>query len=406
MAQQKRKPLEGLLVLGVEQYIAGPYCTMLLADAGAEVIKIERPGSGDPRRTIGPYVTSRDGKTRVSGGFLEYNRNKKSLTVNMQDPRGKEILKRLVEKADVLVENFKPGTMAKLGLGYEHLSQVNPRLVYAAISGFGQLEEFEGPFSKWPAFDIVSEAMGGVMHMIGFPDRPPITTMYGLADTYSGMVTALGIMFALYDRARTGLGQFVDTSMYDAMLALNERSLATYSLTGEVPLRGKETIAGPRGAFMADDGYVALNIPTDDLWKRLATVIGREDLVDDPRTRTGPARAQNDVFLRETLEAWMKGKTKAQVVDTLMAAGVPTGPVHTAKDIFECPHVAARKMLVELDDPDLGPKRFARTPVRLSAAEEVPGRPVPRLGEHTSGILGALGYSEREILALKQAGVV
>jgi formyl-CoA transferase len=406
MAQQKRKPLEGLVVLGVEQYIAGPYCTMLLADAGAEVIKVERPGSGDPRRTIGPYVASVDGKTRVSGGFLQYNRNKKSLSLNLQDPKGKEILKRLAEKADVLVENFKPGTMAKLGLGYEHLSHVNPRLVYAAISGFGQLEEFEGPYSKWPAFDIVSEAMGGVMHMIGFADRPPITTMYGLADTYSGMVTALGIMYALYDRARTGLGQFVDTSMYDAMLALNERSLATYSLTGEAPMRGRETIAGPRGAFMADDGYVALNIPTDDLWRRLATVIGREDLVDDPRTHTGPARAQNDAFLRETLEIWMKGKTKAEVVDTLMAAGVPTGPVHTAKDIFECPHVAARKMLVELDDPDLGPMKLTRTPVRLSDAEEVPGRPVPRLGQHTLKILGSLGYSEQEVAALRQAGVV
>jgi formyl-CoA transferase len=394
------------LVLGVEQYIAGPYCTMLLADAGAQVIKVERPGSGDPRRSIGPYVASLDGKRRVSGGFLQYNRNKKSLCLNLQDPKGKEILLRLAEKADVLVENFKPGTMSRLGLGYERLSQANPRLVYAAVSGFGQLEEFEGPYSKWPAFDIVSEAMGGVMHMIGFADRPPITTMYGLADTYSGMVTALGIMFALHDRARTGLGQFVDTSMYDAMLALNERSLATYSLTGEAPMRGRETIAGPRGAFMADDGYVALNIPTDDLWRRLTMVIGREDLVDDARTSTGPARAQNDAFLRETLEGWMKGKTKAQVVDVLMEAGVPTGPVHTAKDIFECPHVAARKMLVELDDPDLGPRKFARTPARLSAAEEVPGRPVPRLGEHTAEILESLGYTAEETAALRESGVV
>jgi len=403
----KSKPLAGLTVLGVEQYIAGPYCTMLLADAGAEVIKIERPGVGDPRRTIGPYITARDGVTRVSGGFLEYNRNKKSVTLNMQSPEGREILGRLVAQADVLVENFRPGTMDKLGLGYEALREINPRLIYAAVSGFGQLPELDGPYSKRPAFDIVAEAMSGVMHMVGFADRPPITTLYGLADTYSGMVTALGIMFALFARASTGQGQFVDTAMYDAMLAVNERALAGYALTGEVPMRGKEAIAGPRGAFLAKDGYVALNIPTDELWVRLARVLGRPDLATNVLTATGPARAASaETFIRPIIEGWMAGQTKEDVVNQLMAAGVPAGPVQTADEIFACPHVAARKMLVEVDDPQLGTVKFARTPVRLSDAAEVEGRPAPALGEHTAEILGRVGIGPDELAELRAKGAI
>jgi CoA:oxalate CoA-transferase len=402
---KKTRPLEGLVVLGVEQFIAGPYCTMILADQGAEVIKIERPGVGDPRRTMGPYLTTGEGK-RISGGFLEYNRNKKSVTLNMKDPEGVEILKMLAGKADVLVENFSPGTMSKLGLGYETLSQINPRLVYAAVSGFGQLPEYLGPYSSWPALDIISEAMGGVMHMIGFEDRPPTSTIYGLADTYSGVVTSLGIMFALWERQMSGLGQFVDTSMYDAALAMNERAIATYSLTGEVSMRGIEKLVGPRGAFMASDGYVALNIPTDDFWKRLTKVIERPELAEDPRAKDGPTRAENAAFIREAIEAWMKGKTKDEVVRALLAVGVPAGPVQTAKDIAECPHVEARKMLVEVDDPDLGPKRFARTPARLSRASEVPGRHAPRLGEHTEEVLARIGYTPAQVSDLRGRGVV
>jgi crotonobetainyl-CoA:carnitine CoA-transferase CaiB-like acyl-CoA transferase len=249
--------------------------------------------------------------------------------------------------------------------------------------------------------------MSGVMHLVGFEDRPPTTTIYGLADTYSGLLTALGVMFALHERQRSGRGQFVDTSMYDAMLGLNERALAAYSLTGEVPMRGQEKIQGPRGAFMAADGYVALNIPTDDLWQRLTGVLGRDDLVTDARSKDGPSRAVNcEAFLRPVIEGWMAGKTKAQVVELLLAAGVPAGPVQTADDIFACPHVAARRMLVDQQDPDLGVRKFARTPVRLSRAPEVEGRAVPRLGEHTAEVLGRIGYTAAELDALKAEGVV
>jgi formyl-CoA transferase len=245
------------------------------------------------------------------------------------------------------------------------------------------------------------------MHMVGFADRPPITTLYGLADTYSGMVTALGIMFALFARASTGQGQFVDTAMYDAMLAVNERALAGYALTGEVPMRGKEAIAGPRGAFLAKDGYVALNIPTDELWVRLAGVLGRPDLATNVFTATGPARAANaETFIRPIIEGWMAGQSKEDVVNQLMAAGVPAGPVQTADEIFACPHVAARKMLVEVDDPQLGTVKFARTPVRLSDAAEVEGRPAPALGEHTAEILSRIGIGPDELAGLRAKGAI
>lgn len=401
------RPLAGLVVLGVEQYIAGPYCTMLLADAGAEVIKIERPGSGDPRRTIGPYLTAAGGEARVSGGFIEYNRNKKSVTLNLQTPAGQDLLRRLAGQADVLVENFRPGTMDRLGLGYAALSQSHPRLVYAAVSGFGQWPELAGPYSQWPAFDIVAEAMSGFMHMVGFADRPPSTTVYGLADTHSGLVTAFGIMQALWARQRTGRGQFVDTSMYDAMLALNERAIAAYAMTRQVPGRGNEFISGPRGAYLAQDGYVALNVPTDELWARLAGVLGRPDLVDDPRTRDGPARARcSETLLRPLLEGWMAQRTKAQAVSVLLAAGVPAGPVQTADEIFACPQVAARRMLVEVQDPQVGPVKLARSPVRLGGAPEVPGGPPPRLGQHTQEILSRIGVDQAQLAQLRRDGVV
>ncbi|MEW6523836.1 MAG: CoA transferase [Bacillota bacterium] len=401
-----RRPLEGVRVLAVEQYIAGPYCTMLLADAGAEVIKVERPGTGDPRRTIGPFVQTQDGQ-KVSGGFLEYNRSKKSLTLNMADEQGKAIFRALVSQVDVVVENLRPGAMDRLGLGYRQLAELNPRIIYASITGFGQLEGYRGPYWQWPALDIVVEAMGGIMHMVGYEDRPPLSTFYGMADVYSGLVNAYGIMLALYDREITGRGQWVDTSMYDCMVAFNERSVALHSLTGEVPCRGRERVLGPRGAYLAADGYVAINIPTDDMWKRLATVLGREDLVEDERTRTGPARAQNDALVRVAIESWLEGRTRASAIAALIEAGVPAGPVQTAEDLASCPQAEARRMLLEVPEPGLPGLRLARTAARLSHAPEVTAARAPRLGEHTAEILGSwLGYGPADIQALRAAQVV
>ncbi|MBN1995534.1 MAG: CoA transferase [Anaerolineae bacterium] len=399
-----QRPLTGIRVIGLEQYMSGPYCTMLLADTGAEVIKIERPGSGDPRRAIPPFF-EKDG-VKKAGGFIGYNRNKKSLALNLRDEAGQAVLRKLVGVSDVVVENLRPGAMDKMGLGYEHLKTLNPGLIYAMISGYGRLPGYQSAYSNWPAFDIVAEAMSGVMDLIGFADKPPTYTLYGMADVYSGMIAAYGIMQALFMRQRTGQGQLVDVSMLDNMLALNERMVTLYSTTGQEPKRGKLEHLWPRGAFQCKDGYVALNVPDDIVWQRLATAIGRPDLVDDSRSATAPKRAANADFLQPIIEAWLADKTRAEVVKTLNAAGMPTAPVYTAKDVFEDEHFRIRQMLVEINDPEVGPHTFARTTPHLSAAPEIPANPAPKLGQHTRPIMQKLGYSAGEIDKLAEEGVI
>ena len=405
MTNNSQRPLSGIRVIGLEQYMSGPYCTMLLADAGAEVIKIERPGTGDPRRAIPPFV-EKDG-LKKAGGYLSYNRNKKSLALNLRCDAGQEILRKLVKVSDVVVENLRPGATTKMGLDYSNLKAINPRLIYAAISGFGRLAGYQSDYSSRPAFDIVAEAMSGVMDLIGFEDKPPTYTLYGMADVYSGMIAAFGIMQALFMRERTGQGQMVDVSMLDNMLALNERMVTLYSVTGQEPKRGRLEHLWPRGAFQCRDGYVALNVPDDIVWQRLAQAVGRPDLADDPRSATGTSRAANAGFLQPVIESWMADKTRAEVVDALNAGGVPTGPIYTAKDVFADDHFRQRKMLVEVDDPEVGPSTFARTTPHLSAAPEIPTGPAPNLGQHTRPILQELlGYNAAEVAELIEAGVV
>ena len=405
MTQALPRPLSGIRVIGLEQYMAGPYCTMLLADAGAEVIKIERPGKGDPRRGIPPFARKEDRKK--AAGYMAYNRNKKSVALNVAAPEGQEILRKLAAVSDVVVENLRPGAMEKVGLGYEGLKGVNPRLIYAMISGFGRLPGYESAYAQRPAFDIVAEAMSGVMDLIGFEDRPPTFTLYGLADVYSGMVGAYGILQALFMRERTGEGQLVDVSLLDNMLALNERMVALYSVSGKEPQRGKPEHLWPRGAFKCSDGYVALNVPDDGIWARLAAAVGRPDLVDDPRSADGTSRAANADFLQPILEEWMADKTRTEVVDLLNEAGMPTGPVYTARDVFADEHFKVRGMLAEVDDPEVGRYAFARTTPHLSASPEIPLEPSPALGSHTREVLeGLLGYSKEAVDGFVESGVV
>ncbi len=405
MSREPDRPLDGVRVIGLEQYMAGPYCTMLLADAGAEVIKIERPGTGDPRRGIPPFAEK--GGTKKAGGFMGYNRNKKSLALNVREEAGKEVLNRLVGVSDVVVENLRPGAMEKVGIGYAGMKAVNPRIIYAMISGFGRMPGLESEYAKRPAFDIVAEAMSGVMDLIGFEDRPPTFTLYGLADVYSGMVGAFGIMQALFMRERTGKGQLVDVSLLDNMLALNERMVALYSVGGTAPKRGKLEHLWPRGAFKCSDGYVALNVPDDGIWARLATTIGRPDLVADPRSAKGPARASNAELLQPILEGWMADKTRKEVVDSFNAAGMPTGPVYTADDVFADDHFRVRGMLAEVDDPEVGPFTFARSVPHLSDAPEIPLEAAPSLGAHTREVLeDLLGYGGGDVDRLAAEGIV
>jgi CoA:oxalate CoA-transferase len=405
MTSDKQRPLSGIRVIGLEQYMSGPYCTMMLADAGAEVIKIERPGKGDPRRSIPPYAER--GGNKKAFGFMAYNRNKKSLALNVQSESGREILRKLAAVSDVVVENLRPGSMAKIGLDFESLRTVNSRLVYAMISGFGRLPGYQTDYSNRPAFDIVAEAMSGVMNLIGFEDKPPTYTLYGLADVYSGVIATCGILQALFVRERTGEGQLIDVSLTDNMLALNERMVALYSVTGKEPERGKLDHLWPRGAYRCADGYVALNVPDDIVWGRLATAVGRPDLVDDPRSADGTSRAANAVFLQPIIEGWMADKTRQEVVDTLNEAGMPTAPVYTARDVFDDPHFKKRGMLVDIEDPAVGSYTFARTTPHLSASPEIVKQPSPALGQHTRDILeDVLGYESDEVDQLASDGVV
>ncbi len=399
------RPLSGVRAIGLEQYIAGPYCTLLLADAGAEVIKIERPGKGDPRRSMPPFA-EKEGN-RKAAGFMSYNRNKKSLALNLQHLEGQKIFHELATTADVVVENLRPGAMDKIGLNYSNLSSSHTRLIWAIISGFGQLQGYRGPYSDRPAFDIVAEAMSGIMHQVGYADKPPSDTLYGMADIYTGMVTAFGIMQALFMRERTGKGQLIDSAMFDNMLSLNESMVALHSVAGQSPMRGIPKNIFPRGAFKTKDGYIALNVPDNIIWERLCNAINRIDMIEDPRCKTGVERAANAHYIQPIIEVWLEQLTRDDAVKKLNSSGVPTGPVNTAEDIFSDPHVNARGLLMPITDSEVGKHLFARSPPFLSEAPTLPTESAPKLGEHTIEILTeVLGYSGQKIKELSEGGVI
>jgi len=378
---------------------------MLLADAGAEVIKIERPGTGDPRRQMPPFA-EKDGKKK-GAGFMGYNRNKKSLSLDLRAPKGQDIFKKLVAKSDVVVENLRPGSMSKMGLGHREMRELNPRLVWAIISGFGQLESHKGPYADRPAFDIVAEAMSGMMNLVGYQDKPPSWTVYGMADIVSGIMAAYGVMQALLMRERTGEGQVVDSSMVDNLLALNETMVTLYSVTGQEQKRGVPTVFFPRGAYEAKDGYLALHVPDNIIWQRLCEAMGREDLVDDERAANSLARAANHAFLDPIIKQYLGRMTRSEAVDTLNAKGVPTAPVYSAEDVFADPHMEARGLLMPIDDPDVGTYRFTRTQPMLETNTELPRNPAPGLGQHTREILeGLLEYDPKDVDALAAEGVI
>ena len=327
-----QRPLEGIRILAMEQFISGPSCSMILADMGAEVIKIERPKVGDPRRHFPPFAENEHGE-KIGGGFMCFNRSKKSLTLNTKTEEGLQILKDLIKESDVLLENFRPGTLARMGLAYEVMQELNPRLIYATLSGFGRMEAYAGPYSDWSAFDTVLQAMGGSMNLTGLKDGKPLVVEANIVDIGSSVFGALGIMFALYDRERNGKGRMVDVSMYETMTTLCQESIMMYAFTGESPERGKEQVFAPIGAFKVKDGYVAFRIPTEDMWKRTCQAIEREDLIEHGKTCTGVKRAANMDFLGPILDEWFAQRTKTETITRFLECGVPLGPVQNAEDI-------------------------------------------------------------------------
>jgi formyl-CoA transferase len=398
--------LEGLRVIDLTLMLAGPYCTMLLADQGADVIKVE-PVAGDGTRSMGPYPSEASGKLPFGGYFQSINRGKRSIGIDLKHPEGKAALKRLVQSADVLVENYRAGVMDKLGLGYEVLREVNPRLVYAAIRGFGDPRTGESPYVDWPAYDVVAQAMGGIISITG-PKGEPTKVGPGLGDTLPAALTAFGIMSAVYRANRTGEGQFVDVAMYDAMLAFCERIVYLYSYAGTVsgPEGNAHLLLCPFGLFPAKDGLVAVACPLDHFWAELAGAIGRPELATDPRYQTNNARVKRNAEVVALLSDWTQQFTKAELVARL-GGKLPFGPVNDVTGIFADAHPRTRGMLVELEQPGIERKvTVAGTPIKMTATPGVVARRSPLLGEHSNAILAEAGYDDAGIAALKAQGAI
>lgn len=372
------KPLQGIRVIELGQYISAPYCAMMLADQGAEVIKIERPEGGDPRRDYDPLVQGESGQ--LSGGFLSYNRNKASVTLDLTQDKDRQRYIALTETADAIIENLRPGVVDKLGVGFSSLEIRNPRLVYAAISGYGRSAQRRGPYSDRPAFDTAIQAMAGILDVTGEAGGPPVASVTGLCDIYAGVHAAFGVLAALRARDVTGRGTFVDISMYDTAASLMERELMLWEFNREERLRGLDAYA-PVGTLSAIDGHVALILPTDEIWRRLCQAVSREDLLDRSELLTVKSRSLNfTTVIRPELDQWTSNKTRREIVEHFSAFGVPVGAVQSVREVFECPHLEARGMFVSIQDPVVGTRRMIRTPLWLDNHDAPTFETAPQLG--------------------------
>jgi CoA:oxalate CoA-transferase len=382
-------PLSGILVIDLTRVLAGPYAALMLNELGARIIKVEPPRTGDDSRHIGPFVKTPAGKTK-SGYFMSVNRGKESIALDLKADGDRKIFEALLERADVLIENYRGGTMEKLGYGYDTLKDRYPRLIYCGVSGFGHT----GPYARRPAYDMVVQAMGGVMSLTGHPDSPPTRVGTSTGDLSAGLFATIGIIAALYDRKTTALGQKVDISMLDSQVALLENAISRYVATGEVPgrLGSRHPSIAPFAAFATKDGHIAIAAGNDDLFARVARVIGREDLIADERFTNNPRRVVNYEPLHEEMEIALSGKPSKEWLALLDAAGVPSGPLNNVAQVMEDPQVLARNMIIETLDPELGPIRMQGNPVKLSAHEDPKTRPAaPDLDANRAAILKELG---------------
>ena len=392
-------PLKGLKVLDMTRVLAGPYCTMLLADLGAEVIKVEVPVTGDDSRHFGPYQHGE------SAYFMSLNRNKQSITMNLKTEEGKALLKEFIKKVDVVVENFRPGTMEKLGLGYDVLKEINPRIIYAAASGFGHT----GPYSLRPAYDGVVQAMGGIMSITGPKDGEATRVGPSIGDIGAGLFAAIGVLAALNHRNEYGVGQKVDVAMLDCQVAMLENAIARYVVTNEVPRPSGNRHASivPFEPFETASGQLMVAVGNDQIWKRFCQVADLEALIEDPQYAKNPDRSKNYEQLRPLIAEKMMLKTKAEWMKILDDAGVPNGPINSVDAVLEDPQVIAREMIVEVEHPVAGKLKMPGVAIKLS---ETPGEihsPAPVLGQHTTDVLKRFfGYSDQEIEDLYEKGVL
>lgn len=393
-------PLDKIRVLDLSRVLAGPYCTMMLGDLGAEVIKVERPGSGDDTRQWGPPFAAGE-----SAYYLCCNRNKSGITVNLKSPEGRELVARLADRSDVLVENFLPGTLDAWGLSYEALSRRNPRLVYCSITGFGQT----GPRRSEPGYDIMIQAMAGVMSITGEVDGLPMKVGVAISDITAGMFALSAILAALYARERTGAGERIDMALFDASIAWLANVGSNYLVSGEIPQRRGTAHPNivPYQAFQASDGSLIIAVGNDGQFLKFCDAIGRADLAANPRFATNALRVANRNVLIPILAAEIAKHPAGEWSQRLEKSGIPCGPVNTVDRVFHDPQTAAREMLIEAPHPLIGPLKMAGSPFKLASLDNPPRRPPPCLGEHTDEVLrDVLNLTGEEIQKLRAGGIV
>jgi crotonobetainyl-CoA:carnitine CoA-transferase CaiB-like acyl-CoA transferase len=391
-------PLNGVRVLDVSQVMAGPFCSMLLGDMGADVIKIEPPETGDQtRRAMGFKLKGSD-----SLGFLNMNRNKRSMAINLKTAAGRAVFYRLVETADILVENYRPGAARRLGIDYETLSAINPRMVYASISGFGQT----GPWSQRPGFDLIAQAMGGVMSITGDPNGPPAKAGVPVADIGCSLFALYGILSAYIGSLKSNRGQHIDASLFEAAISFAIWDISEYWGTGQIPqkLGTANRMSAPYQAVKASDGYFVMGANNDKLWETLCNVMDRTDLLSDERYATIADRLANRAPLIEDLEKTFVTAPMEEWVEKLLAAGIPAGPIYNYEQALDNDHARLRQVSMEIDHPIEGRIRSIGFPVKLSGTPQQIRRPPPLLGEHNAELLAELGVSASQVEEMKEGG--
>jgi formyl-CoA transferase len=400
VSETRQGPLSGVRVLDLTRVVAGPYCSMFLGDLGADVVKIEQPGAGDDTRGWGPPFAGGE-----SAYYLCINRNKQSLTLDLKSQRAVELLRDLVKAADVIIENFRPGTMERLGLGEKELRELNPRLIYASLTGFGA----DGPMSDWPGYDLIVQAWGGLMSITGTPDGEPVKVGVAIIDLVAGLMLGKAITAALFAREKIGVGQRIDTSLLEAEVASLINVGSNYLIGGKVPSRWGNAHPNivPYQNFQTADGYLVIGVASEVIWKRFCGAIGQRDLINDSRFADNSKRVENrseliallsEIFLQRRNDAWFKLLTDAEV---------PCAPVQTIDQVFQAPQVLQRDMLIEVDHPTAGKVRMAGIPVKFSVTPAAVRLPPPLLGQHNETILKSwLGLSADSIDELKKEKII
>ena len=391
------RALHDIRVLDVTQVMAGPFCAMLLCDMGADVIKVESPAGDSSRRMAGARGSD-------SASFNAVNRGKRGIVVDLKAPGGADVLRRLASHADVFIENYRPGVLGRLGLGYDALRELNPRLVYASISGYGQT----GPAAHKGGFDLVAQGVSGLMSVTGEPDRPPVKVGVPLTDLGAGLFAACGILAALHARARTGEGQHVDTSLVDSGVALSVWEATELFSKGVVPgpLGSAHRMSAPYQAVRCADGYITLGAANDRIFRRLAELLGHPEWLRDERFESDSGRVENRTALANLTERVTSQQPRDYWLERLEAHDIPCGPINDYREVMRDPQVRAREMVVETRHPTLGSLSTLGTPIKLSGTPLTPGRPAPLLGQHTDEVLAAAGFGEDEIATLRAAEAV